>query len=99
MKQEVRKDQKKRLLFLETELDRKLLKAISQNLNYQKDFRWKAQLKLSTLPKRSSKSQSYRRCLLSGRPRFVVRGFNLSRFMIRKCAQQGLIPGIRKSCW
>lgn len=99
MKQEIRKDYKKRFFFLETEFNRKLFKSISHNLNYPKDFRWKAELKLSSLPKRSSQSQAFRRCLLTGRSRFIVRGFNLSRFMIRKCAQQGFLPGIRKACW
>lgn len=99
MKHSILKDQKKRSLYSRNETERKLLKAISQNLNYQEDLRRKAQLSLSGLPKRSSKSQSHHRCILTGRGRFLVRGFNLSRFMIRKCAQEGFVPGVRKACW
>lgn len=99
MKFSIKKDQKKRSFYLTNEFDRKVLKSISQNLNCSKDLRWKAQLQLSDLPKRSSKTQSHRRCVLTGRGRFVLRGFNLSRFMIRKYAQEGLIPGIRKASW
>lgn len=99
MKNRVQKDQKKRFLYSKNEYDRKLLKVVSYNLNYPKELRWKAQLQLSDLPKRSSKLQIHHRCILTGRARFLVRGFNLSRFMIRKCAQQGLISGLRKACW
>ena len=99
MKYSVQKDQKKRNLYLNTENERVLLKSIVQNLNIQPQLRLKAQLKLSELPKRSSSAQIQRRCVVSGRKRFLIRGFNLSRFMIRKYAKEGYLPGIRKSSW
>jgi small subunit ribosomal protein S14 len=99
MKYSVQKDQKKRNLYLLNEGERLMLKAIVGNLNLNPQLRYKAQLKLTDLPKRSSYVQAQRRCALSGRKGFLVRGFNLSRFMIRKYAREGMIPGIRKSSW
>jgi small subunit ribosomal protein S14 len=99
MKYSVQKDQKKRNLHLVTEKERVLLKSIVQNLNLQPQLRLKAQLKLSELPKRSSFVQTQRRCVVSGRKRFLIRGFHLSRFVIRKYANDGYLPGIRKSSW
>lgn len=99
MKQPIRKDQLKRSLYSAYEKERKILKAISQNLNCQKDFRWKAELKLSDFPKRSSKTQIHKRCVLTGRAHFLVKGYNLSRFMVRSLAQEGFLSGARKACW
>jgi small subunit ribosomal protein S14 len=40
-----------------------------------------------------------RRCKLCGRPRGVYRKFGLCRICIRKLADQGMIPGLRKASW
>jgi small subunit ribosomal protein S14 len=40
-----------------------------------------------------------RRCRLCGRPRAVYRKFGICRICFRKLADQGLIPGVRKSSW
>jgi small subunit ribosomal protein S14 len=40
-----------------------------------------------------------RRCKLCGRPRAVYRKFGICRICFRKLADQGLIPGVRKSSW
>ena len=39
------------------------------------------------------------RCKLCGRPRAVYRKFGICRICFRKLADQGLIPGVRKSSW
>ncbi|MGY8768630.1 MAG: type Z 30S ribosomal protein S14 [Pirellulales bacterium] len=48
-------------------------------------------------PKFSSRSE--RRCKMCGRPRAVYRKFGICRICIRKLANQGLIPGLRKASW
>ncbi|EAQ82591.1 MULTISPECIES: type Z 30S ribosomal protein S14 [Blastopirellula] len=48
-------------------------------------------------PKFSSRSE--RRCNLCGRPRAVYRKFGVCRICIRKLADRGLIPGLRKASW
>lgn len=99
MKYSVQKDQRKRKLYLAYEGERVLLKAIVQNLNINSHLRSKAQLKLTDLPKRSSSVQAQNRCVVSGRKAFLIGGFNLSRFMIRKYVKEGYLPKIRKASW
>ncbi len=40
-----------------------------------------------------------RRCFKCGRKRAYMRKFGLCRICFREMANQGLIPGIRKSSW
>ncbi len=44
-------------------------------------------------------SRKVRRCQMCGRPRAVYRKFGICRICFRKLADQGLIPGVRKSSW
>ena len=39
------------------------------------------------------------RCFKTGRPRGVLRRFNLSRIVFREMALKGEIPGITKASW
>lgn len=43
--------------------------------------------------------QGYTRCSICGRSRSVYQDFNLCRICLRKMANEGLIPGMRKSSW
>lgn len=45
------------------------------------------------------KSRIVRRCFRCGRKRGYMRTFNLCRICFRELANQGLIPGIKKSSW
>ncbi|MEK9175262.1 MAG: type Z 30S ribosomal protein S14 [Patescibacteria group bacterium] len=45
------------------------------------------------------KSRVVRRCFLCGRKRGYMRDFDLCRICFRELANNGLIPGIRKSSW
>lgn len=40
-----------------------------------------------------------RRCKRCGRPRGVIRKFELCRVCFRELAHQGLIPGVKKASW
>lgn len=44
-------------------------------------------------------SRAYHRCQLCGRARGYYRKFQLCRLCFRKLANQGEIPGVRKSSW
>lgn len=99
MTKHIQKDKKKRFLFLQYEKDRKILKSIYKNSNLSVDFRQKASINLSDLPKNSSKVRLKNRCIISGRGRFILSSFSLSRLMFRKLARDGLIPGLTKSSW
>jgi small subunit ribosomal protein S14 len=44
-------------------------------------------------------TQAYTRCNICGRPHSVYRDFGLCRVCLRKMANEGLIPGMRKASW
>lgn len=45
------------------------------------------------------KARAYTRCQLCGRPRAVYRKFKICRICFRTLANEGKIPGVRKSSW
>ncbi|MBL7142135.1 MAG: type Z 30S ribosomal protein S14 [Candidatus Pacebacteria bacterium] len=45
------------------------------------------------------KSRIVRRCFRCGRKRAYMRKFGLCRICFREMANQGLIPGVKKSSW
>ncbi|QKF65458.1 type Z 30S ribosomal protein S14 [Campylobacter corcagiensis] len=44
-------------------------------------------------------SRLVRRCKICGRPHSVYRDFGICRVCLRKMANEGLIPGLKKSSW
>ncbi|MFP7287435.1 MAG: 30S ribosomal protein S14 [Shouchella clausii] len=54
---------------------------------------------LAKLPRDSSPSRLTRRCRKTGRPRGVLRDFELSRIAFRELAHKGQIPGVKKASW
>lgn len=43
--------------------------------------------------------RNYTRCQVCGRPHSVLSDFGLCRVCFRKMANEGLLPGVRKSSW
>ena len=78
---------------------RKKLKAIIKNKKLPLNERFAAQLKLSKLPKNSSKTRIRNRCEITGRPHGVYRKLKISRIALRKLGLEGKIPGMVKSSW
>ena len=78
---------------------RKKLKAIINNKKLPLNERFAAQLKLSKLPKNSSKIRIRNRCEITGRPHGVYRKLRISRIALRRMASSGKIPGMTKSSW
>ena len=78
---------------------REKLKAITRNKKLPLNERFAAQLKLSKLPKNSSKIRIRNRCEITGRPHGVYRKLRISRIALRKMASSGKIPGMTKSSW
>jgi len=54
---------------------------------------------LAKLPRDSAPSRLTRRCRVTGRPRGVLRDFELSRIAFRELAHKGRIPGVKKASW
>ena len=78
---------------------RKKLRAIVKNRKLPLNERFAAQLKLSKLPKNSSKIRVRNRCEITGRPHGVYRKLKISRIALRQLGLQGKIPGLVKSSW
>ena len=78
---------------------RKALKKIIMNKNLSLEERFKAQQKLSNLPRNSAKSRVRNRCQITGRPHGVYRKLKISRIALRQLGLQGKIPGMIKSSW
>ena len=78
---------------------RKNLKKIIMNKNLSLEERFKAQQKLSKMPRNSSKTRVMNRCQITGRPHAVYRKLKISRIALRQLGLQGKIPGMVKSSW
>ena len=78
---------------------RKKLKLIIMNKKLPLEERFKAQQKLSKLPRNSAKTRVRNRCEITGRPHGVYRKLRISRIALRDMASAGKIPGITKSSW
>jgi small subunit ribosomal protein S14 len=78
---------------------RQTLKKIVMNKNLTLEERFKAQQKLSKLPRNSAKSRVMNRCQITGRPHAVYRKLKISRIALRQLGLQGKIPGMVKSSW
>ena len=80
-------------------LKRKNLKKIIMDKKLPLEERFKAQQKLSKLPKNSSKVRVRNRCQITGRPHGVYRKLKISRIALRQLGLEGKIPGMVKSSW
>ena len=80
---------KKRLELKKTIMDKKL----------SLEERFKAQQKLSKLPRNSAKVRVMNRCQITGRPHGVYRKLKISRIALRQLGLEGKIPGMVKSSW
>ena len=75
------------------------LKKIVMDKKISLEERFKAQQKLSKLPRNSAKIRVMNRCQITGRPHGVYRKLRISRIALRDMASAGKIPGITKSSW
>ena len=78
---------------------RQALKKIIMNKKLTLEERFKAQQKLSKLPRNSAKVRVMNRCQITGRPHAVYRKLKISRIALRKLGLEGKIPGMVKSSW
>ena len=78
---------------------RTALKKIIMDKKITLEDRFKAQQKLSKLPRNSAKTRVMNRCEITGRPHGVYRKLKISRIALRQLGLQGKIPGLVKSSW
>ena len=75
------------------------LKKIIMDKKLSLEERFKAQQKLSKLPRNSAKIRVMNRCQITGRPHGVYRKLKISRIALRQLGLEGKIPGMVKSSW
>ena len=78
---------------------REKLKKIIMDKKITLEERFKAQQKLSKLPRNSAKVRIMNRCQITGRPHGVYRKLKISRIALRQLGLEGKIPGMVKSSW
>ena len=78
---------------------RKKLKKIIMDKKISLEERFKAQMKLSSLPRDSSRTRVRNRCQITGRPHGVYRKLKISRIALRELGLEGKIPGMIKASW
>ena len=78
---------------------RQTLKKIIMDKKIPLEERFKAQQKLSKLPRNSAKTRVMNRCEITGRPHGVYRKLKISRIALRQLGLQGKIPVLVKSSW
>ena len=78
---------------------RSSLKKIIMDKKLPLEERFKAQQKLSKLPRNSAKTRVRNRCQITGRPHGVYRKLKISRIALRQLGLEGKIPGMVKSSW
>jgi len=78
---------------------RQSLKKIVMDKKLPLEERFKAQQKLSQLPRNSAKTRVMNRCEITGRPHGVYSKLKISRIALRQPGLQGKIPGLVKSSW
>ena len=95
----VERDTKRRRMAKSLGGKRKKLKAIIMDRDTNDEDRFAAVIKLSQVPRKSSKVRIRNRCALTGRPRATYRKFKMARNKLRDLASKGQIPGMVKSSW
>ena len=75
------------------------LKNIIMDKKLSLEERFKAQQKLSQMPRNSAKNRGMNRCESTWRPHGVYRKLRISRIALRDLGLAGLIPGMTKSSW
>nr|RAV92431.1 30S ribosomal protein S14 [Aerococcus mictus] len=98
-KSAINRDQKRRKLTAKFAAKRAKLKAKTTDHKLSEEERFAAQLKLSELPRNSSKTRIHNRCELTGRSKSYYRKLRMSRIALRDLASRGQIPGLVKSSW
>ena len=95
----INKNNKRKKLSNKFYKKRKELKEIIMDKKLPLEKRFKAQQKLSKLPRNSSTTRVMNRCEITGRPHGVYRKLKISRIALRQLGLEGKIPGMVKSSW
>ena len=93
------RNDKRKKLNKQNRAKRAKLKAVIMDREITMEERFVAQMKLSELPRNSSRVRQRNRCELTGRPRGYYRKFKMCRNKLRELGSFGLLPGLIKASW
>lgn len=92
--------EKKRTILATRNLEgRSLLKQVISSVQSEGEDRWNAVIKLQKRLRDESPCRGRNRCVECGRPRGVLRRFELCRCCLRKAWMRGDVPGLVKASW
>ena len=98
-KSSINRNKKRIALTLKYANKRTNLKKIIMDKKLSLEERFIAQMKLSKLPRNSSKIRVKNRCEITGRSHAVYRKLKISRITLRQLSLEGKVPGMVKSSW
>ncbi len=98
-KKMIRRDKKRRQMVADYEIEKLRLKAIVKNRLLPEIVQKKAREDMAAHPRDSSISRVRNRCVLTGRPRAVMKDYGLCRMKFRDLADHGYISGLTRSTW
>jgi small subunit ribosomal protein S14 len=75
------------------------LKEVISSASASPEEKDKANRKMQSLPRNSTKVRFRNRCEITGRPRGFLRKFRMSRISLRDYGLRGDVPGLIKSSW
>ncbi|MDA1010353.1 MAG: 30S ribosomal protein S14 [Chloroflexi bacterium] len=93
------RNEKRAHLIVQYAAKRRELRAVIRDPNASDDAKMDAYRRLQRIPRDSSPTRFVNRCQVSGRPRAYMRDFGVSRIVFRELANQGMLPGVKKSSW
>ncbi|MGN6551728.1 MAG: 30S ribosomal protein S14 [Pararhizobium sp.] len=95
----VEKNKRRRNLVKRDAPKREALKAVINDQSKPIEERFRATLKLASMPRNGSKTRVRNRCEVTGRPRAYYRKLKMSRIALRELGSAGQVPGVVKSSW
>jgi len=98
-KSQINRNKKREKLVAQYAAKRAALKAKAEDMSIPPEERFAARLKLSKLPRNSSKVRIHHRCDMSGRSKGYYRKLKVSRIALRDLANFGQAPGMTKASW
>ena len=95
----VAREKKRSILAVRNGAERNNLKKIISSVHSDGEERWNAVIKLQKRARDESPCRGQKRCVECGRPRGVLRRFELCRCCLRKAWMRGDVPGLVKASW
>lgn len=96
---QINRNKKREKLVKKYATKRATLKKVIKDKKSSPEEVFEASIKLSKLPRNSSKVRIHNRCELTGRAHGYYRKLKLSRIQLRKLSSEGQVPGMKKSSW